>query len=307
MSRTSQDSPEAARRALRNYIRYLQVERGLAANTVAAYQRDLDQYFEFLSEQEKTDALKAGREQLNNYLRDLHGRLASSSVHRKIVSLRSFYRFLLSDGYLDHDPTETLETPRIFRSLPQYLDFSEVEALLDQPDLSSRHGLRDRAMLEVLYATGLRVSELVGLRVDAINLEEGYLMTMGKGSKERLVPFGDAALGWLRRYLAQSRPRFTKKKGPSPDLFLTQQGGSMSRQFFWSLVVRYGLRAGISKKKLSPHKLRHSFATHLLENGADIRAVQVMLGHADISTTQIYTHVARERLKKIYDKSHPRS
>ncbi|HSR69288.1 MAG TPA: site-specific tyrosine recombinase XerD [Acidobacteriota bacterium] len=303
MSRGEKD----AERAFDGYIRYLQVERGLASNTVKAYRRDVQQFFDFLARQEKVTALRAEKAHLTRYLRELHGRLASASVHRKIVSLRSFYRFLLNDGYLSYDPSETLETPRVFRSLPQYLEFAEVEALLQQPDLSTRYGLRDRTMLEVLYATGLRVSELVKLRLDAVNREEGYLMTMGKGSKERLVPFGDAALGWLERYLGQGRPQFTGKTGPSPYLFLTQQGGCMSRQLFWKLVVRYGNQAGIRKAKLSPHKLRHSFATHLLENGADIRAVQVMLGHADISTTQIYTHVARERLKKIYDKSHPRA
>ncbi len=293
-------------RAFESYISYLQVERGLSPNTVDAYQRDVRDFLAYL-ESKGIQADIAAKQDLILYLQRLHDRLSERSVMRKIVSLRSFYRFLLLDGHISHDPTETLQTPRIWQTLPQYLEFAEVEALLDQPDVQTHHGLRDRTMLETLYATGLRVSELVNLRLDAIRFEEGYLMTMGKGSKERIVPFGDAALSWLKRYLKDSRPRFLRRKGSSPHLFLSQRGTAMTRQNFWMLIVRYGRLAGIEKSKLSPHKLRHSFATHLLENGADIRAVQIMLGHADISTTQIYTHVARERLRKIYDQHHPRA
>ena len=225
---------------------------------------------------------------------------------RKIVSLRSFYRFLLLDGYISQDPTETLDSPRTWRSLPTYLTQAEVEQLLATPEVSNPHGLRDRTMLEVLYATGLRVSELVGLLIREVDLEASFLRTMGKGSKEGIVPLGDAAIDSLDRYLRESRPHFLRGRLASPFLFLTQQGGPMTRQYFWQLIVKYGLRCGLSTK-LSPHVLWHSFATHLLENGADLRAVQVMLGHADISTTQIYTHVTKERLKKIYQKFHPRA
>ncbi len=293
-------------RAFESYLSYLQVERGLSPNTVEAYQGDIRDFLAFV-DSEGIQADQAAKQDLILYLQHLHGRLSERSVMRKTASLRSFYRFLLLDGHISHDPTETLETPRVWQTLPKYLEFAEVEALLDQPDVQSRHGLRDRAMLETLYATGLRVSELVGLRLDAIRFEEGYLMTMGKGSKERIVPFGDAALGWLKRYLKDSRPLFLRRRGSSPHLFLSQRGKAMTRQNFWMLVVRYGRQAGIEESKLSPHKLRHSFATHLLENGADIRAVQIMLGHADISTTQIYPPVARERLRKIYDQHHPRA
>ncbi len=294
------------RRAFSGYLNYLQVERGLAANTIEAYRRDIQDFFFHLSSR-RLAACDVSSQDLTGYLQELHGRLSERTITRRVVSLRSFYRFLLMDRYLSHDPTENLDTPRVWATLPRYLEFDEVEQLLEQPDVSQPHGLRDRAMLELLYAAGLRVSELVRIRLDEIEFEDGYLTTMGKGSKERIVPFGEAALGWIKRYLSESRPRFLERKGISPFLFLTQWGGSMSRQQFWKLVVRYGLQAGLDKSKLSPHKLRHSFATHLLENGADIRAVQLMLGHADISTTQIYTHVARERLRQIYARHHPRA
>lgn len=286
-------------------MNYLQVERGLSANTVAAYSRDVGDFLSF-ARSLKCAPERIQRRHLSEYLQRLHGQLSASSITRKIVSLRSFYRYLLLDGYIDEDPTETLESPRTWRTLPQFLGREEVEELLAQPDVSTRYGLRDRTMLEVLYATGLRVSELVGLRLDQVNFEVGFLSTMGKGSKERIVPLGETALEWVRRYMNQARARFLRRRSSSPYLFLTQQGRPMTRQYFWQLIVRYGRRIGMADR-LSPHVLRHSFATHLLENGADLRAVQMMLGHADISTTQIYTHVTRERLKEIYDRFHPRS
>ena len=292
-------------RAFKSYLNHLEVERGLARNTLEAYRRDGEGFLAFL-QAKGWNLADVSRDNLFEYVRHLHLRLSVRSIGRKIVSLRSLYRFLLLDGYTSQDPTETLDTPRTWRSLPSYLTQAEVEQLLATPEVSNPHGLRDRTMLEVLYATGLRVSELVGLLIREVDLEASFLRTMGKGSKERIVPLGDAAIDYLDRYLRESRPHFLRGRLASPFLFLTQQGGPMTRQYFWQLIVKYGLRCGLSTK-LSPHVLRHSFATHLLENGADLRAVQVMLGHADISTTQIYTHVTKERLKKIYQKFHPRA
>ncbi|MFQ5740239.1 MAG: site-specific tyrosine recombinase XerD [Acidobacteriota bacterium] len=292
-------------RAFEAYLNYLRIERGVAVNTVEAYRRDTRDFLSFL-ETRRCELGQVDRSLLSAYLQHLYGHLAARSVMRKIVSLRSFFRFLLLDGYLNHDPTETLESPRTWRSLPHYLTREEVDALLSIPDLGTPHGLRNRAMLEVLYATGLRVSELVGLQAGEINADVGFLTVLGKGAKERIVPVGDTALAFIERYLKEARPRFLRGRRPSPYLFLTQLGGPMSRQCFWMIVSRLAKELGIGKK-LSPHVLRHSFATHLLENGADLRAVQMMLGHADISTTQIYTHVTRERLRKIYDKFHPRA
>lgn len=292
-------------RAFESYLNYLRIERALADNTVDAYRRDVSDFLRFLGDRQV--ALEnVDKAHLSQYLQRLYGNLAPRSVGRKIVSLRSFFRFLLLDGYLDRDPTETLESPRTWRTLPKFLSKDEVEALLDAPDLSTPHGLRNRTMLEVLYATGLRVSELVNLKISEINFEVGFLQTLGKGSKERIVPFGDSASEFMRRYLEEARPHFARGRRPNLHLFLSQQGGPMTRQNFWLIVDNLGRRLGIAHK-LSPHVLRHSFATHLLENGADLRAVQMMLGHADISTTQIYTHVTRERLKRIYDKFHPRA
>ncbi len=292
-------------RALESYLNHLRVERGLAANTVEAYRRDIRDFLKF-ADARGVALEQVGKPEIARYLQEMYGRLSARSVSRKIASLRSFFRFLALDGHIAGDPTETLESPRVWRALPKFLTRAEVEELLAAPDLATPHGLRDRAMLETLYATGLRVSELVRVRLDEVNFEVGFLRTVGKGSKERIVPVGDSAVEWLRRYLREARPRFARRRTPQPHLFLTQQGSAMSRQNFWSLVSKLGRRLGI-QHKLSPHTLRHSFATHLLENGADLRAVQMMLGHADISTTQIYTHITRERLKKIYDQFHPRA
>lgn len=288
-----------------NYLSYLSVERGLSRNTVEAYKRDIRDFSDFLkSRKRKVEDVQ--RDDLLAYIQQLYGHLSPRSIVRKIVSLRSFYRFLLLDGYTSHDPTETLESPKTWRILPKYLTPKEVEELLCQPDLSDPRGLRDRAMLEVVYASGLRVTELVRIRKDAINFEGGFLRAFGKGGKERIVPFGEAAGIYILRYLKEAYPYFRTKRPGTPYLFLTQKGGPMTRQYFWMLIRKYGARVGLSSR-LSPHVLRHSFATHLLENGADLRAVQMMLGHADITTTQIYTHVTRERLRKIYQLHHPRA
>jgi len=292
-------------RVFLSYLNYLQVERGLSANTLEAYRRDILDFLSFL-DQKKLGLPDVGKGELSSYLQALYSRLSARSVARKIVSLRSFYRYLLLDKHLTEDPTENLDSPKTWRSLPKYLTLEEVDLLLQQPDIEVPLGLRDRTMLEVLYAAGLRVTELVRLRAAEVNLEVGFLRTQGKGSKERLVPIGDSAVGFVRRYLADARPRLLRKRLNSPFLFVTRQGKPMSRQYFWMMIGKYKRQAGI-EKTLSPHVLRHSFATHLLERGADLRAVQLMLGHADISTTQIYTHVTRERLKQVYDKYHPRS
>lgn len=292
-------------RAFDGYLNYLRVEKGLADNTVAAYRRDTAQFLEFAAKQRRS-LKQVDRGFLLEYLQCLYARVSATTVRRKIVSLRSFFRFLLLDGYVQEDPTETLQSPRTWRALPHYLTPHQVEELLAAPDLSTRNGFRDRTMLEVLYATGLRVSELVKIAVEDVNFEYGLVRTSGKGAKDRIVPLGETALSFVRRYLATVRPQLAKGKGPSRYLFLSQKGGCMTRQNFWVIVTRLGRRAGL-KGKLSPHVLRHSFATHLLENGADLRAVQMMLGHADVSTTQIYTHVTRERLKRIYDEHHPRA
>jgi integrase/recombinase XerD len=292
-------------RAFLAYLAYLRAERGLSSNTVDAYRSDLESFLSFLKEGE-ISLESVGSQELTRYLQKLYSTLSPRSVMRKTVSLRSFFRFLLLDGYLQADPTENLDSPRTWRNLPSFLTKEEVENLLAQPDPSTIQGQRDRAMLEILYSTGLRVSELVNLKVTDMNFELGFVRTAGKGGKERIVPLGETASDQVRRYLADTRPGFLKRRTGSPFLFLTQQGKPMTRQYFWQVIGRYGRQIGL-QRNLSPHALRHSFATHLLENGADLRAVQMMLGHADISTTQIYTHITRERLRKIYDKFHPRA
>jgi integrase/recombinase XerD len=292
-------------RAFRNYLNYLRIEKGLSANTVMAYSRDIQHFLSYLLSRNRP-IKEVGKGELARYIQRLYENLSARSVVRKIVSLRSFFQFLLLDGYIQEDPAETLESPKTWRTLPKYLTEDEVEQLLAEPDIDRPHGLRDRAMLEMLYATGLRVSELIHVRLEEVNFEVGFVRTFGKGSKERIVPLGDSAMGFVQIYLEEARPRFLRRRVSSSYVFITQQGKPMTRQYFWKMVRKYGHSAGLTRK-LSPHVLRHSFATHLLEHGADLRAVQLMLGHTDISTTQIYTHVTRERLKQIYDKYHPRA
>ena len=229
---------------------------------------------------------------------------SARTVARNISAVKGFYRFLVSEGHMEKNPARLVETPRLPRKLPGSLSKGEVDSLLSQPDPGTLLGKRDRAMLEILYATGLRVSELVGLRVLDVNLEAGFLRTMGKGSKERVVPLGGKACDALKDYLAEGRNGLSKGKNPS-HLFLNSRGKALTRQGFWKIIKAYGVQAGISKK-ITPHSIRHSFASHLLEGGADLRSVQVLLGHADISTTQIYTHITRERLKELHEKYHPR-
>jgi integrase/recombinase XerD len=283
----------------------LWLEDGLSRNTLEAYRRDLRQFGVWLQKNRGLQITDAQRADLLAYLAERFQRNAKPrSAARLLSSLKRFYRFVLREGHTRLDPTLQLEAPKLPRSLPKILTEQDVEHLLAAPDSRLPLGLRDRAMLETLYASGLRVSELVSLTLPQLDQDGGVLRAFGKGAKERLVPLGEEALVWIRRYLLEGRPRILQAQR-SDALFVTARGGPMSRQAFWSLIKRYALRAGI-RKPLSPHTLRHAFATHLLNHGADLRVVQLLLGHADISTTQIYTHVARERLKQLHAKHHPR-
>jgi len=291
-------------RLLPDYLAALLVERGLSANTVAAYRADLEAFGAWLAQRDLEPAA-CERADLRRYLSALRSRgLAARSSARALAALRGLYRYLLERGECAADPTVELEGPRLLRALPHFLSADEVDALLAAPDTGTPRGLRDRAMLETLYATGVRVSELVGLLVAQLRLDPGYLRVIGKGSKERIVPLGSQARHWLALYLEQARPGLDSRR--SDRLFLSVRGAGMTRQAFWQLLKRYGRRAGVTSH-LSPHVVRHSFATHLLEHGADLRAVQAMLGHASISTTEIYTHITRERLRQLYDRAHPRA
>lgn len=288
---------------LDEFITHLRVERGLAQNTIQAYSRDLVRFFMYLESRNLTP-FEIARGCIRDYVGTLNSRLSKRSQARNISAIKTFFRFLVSEGRMKENPARLMETPRIPRKLPDILSLDEVMQLLVQPDITTPLGQRDRAMLELLYATGLRVSELVGLRVSDVKLEAGYVKTLGKGAKERLVPFGEKALQAVRAYLSYGRPALLKDGHP-PHLFLNFRGKPLTRQGFWKIAGNHGRAAGI-KKRIKPHGLRHSFASHLLEAGADLRSVQVMLGHVDITTTQIYTHVTRGRLKELHEKCHPR-
>jgi integrase/recombinase XerD len=290
---------------LREYVDHLRVERGLSGNTLEAYGRDLGRLAAHARGAGR-DVLELGQQDLVELIGRLRdGGLSARSVARAVHALRGFYRFLVREGRLEADPMENLRAPKAFKPLPRFLNHSQVEALLRAPDTSRPLGIRDRAILEVLYASGLRVSELIGLRPGDVDLELGLLRCFGKGSKERLVPVGELARDWLDRYLREVRGGLARRHG-APQLFLNHHGGRLSRMGLWGIVRRHALTARV-ERILTPHVLRHSFATHLLERGADLRALQAMLGHADISTTQIYTHVTRERLRRVYDRYHPRA
>lgn len=291
---------------LDSYLDYLTIEKGLSDNTVSAYYRDLSGYFAFLKKQPGiASAADISRSDLLAYLTGLrHQGLAPRSRARVLSTLRSFHRFLVREKHVSHDPSALIESPKILRALPKLLSGQEVEQLLSAPQGDGKIALRDRAMLEVLYATGIRVSELIDLRSADLKLDIGCLTVFGKGSKQRLVPLGEVALEILQEYLQNGRPKLLKE-GPIEVVFPNSRGRHMSRQGFWKILRNHALAAGINRP-VHPHMLRHSFATHLLENGADLRAVQSMLGHADISTTQIYTHVLQERLKQIHQQYHPR-
>jgi len=290
---------------LDSFLHYLTVEKGLSRNTIEAYHRDLTRFLFYLKGKGIEDPAKVEKLDIQAFLLALkRDRLSARTIARNLVALRTFFRYLIEEALLKKNPVEELESPRLARKLPEILSPAEVERLLQQPESQTLLGGRDRAMLEVLYAGGMRVSELVKLTLNQVNLEGGYILLYGKGSKERVVPIGQEALKWVIRYLNTIRPSLLKGK-ESPYLFVNRSGKPLSRQRFWQTLQVYGRRAGIGKK-ITPHLLRHSFASHLLEGGADLRSVQVMLGHSDISTTQIYTHVTGERLKKIHQRYHPR-
>jgi integrase/recombinase XerD len=280
------------------------MERGLSSNTLGAYQSDLRHCARWLQQRRRHGLRGASRESLLAYLAATveQGRRPRTSA-RRLSALRQFYRWLVREQIVAEDPTAQIESPRLGRPLPKSMSESEVEALLAAPDITSAEGLRDRAMLEVLYATGLRVSELVGLTPDQLSSAQGLVRVVGKGGKERLVPLGDEAVRWVEQFLQQGRPELLSGR-PSPALFPTRRGGAMTRQAFWYRIKKHALVAGI--KELSPHTVRHAFATHLVNHGADLRVVQLLLGHSSLSTTQIYTHVARERLQALHRQHHPR-
>lgn len=294
------------KKLIHEFINYLSVERGLAMNTLESYGRDLRQYSQYLAQGEDSDLDSVSRATIINYLMYLQSQgKATATIARRLAALKAFYQFLVREKRIKSDPTANLESPKLEKRLPKVLTVQEVERLLAQPDSTQPACIRDRAMLELLYATGIRVSELVSLNVADVNLESGYIKCYGKGSKDRIVPLGSLAIQSTRAYVNSARQRLVKDRDEVA-LFVNHHGHRLTRQGFWKIVKKYADDAKIDKE-ITPHTLRHSFATHLLENGADLRSVQEMLGHADISTTQIYTHVTKGRLKEVYARTHPRA
>lgn len=292
--------------AVQQFLDHVRVERELTPATVAAYGRDLTDFARFLAARKLTSVAAIGSGEVLDYLARLTERkLSPRSQARRLIALRQMFKFCKGEGLCATNPTEDVDLPRFGRRLPEFLTVDEVDRLLQAPDRRTARGARDAAMLETLYATGLRVSELIKVRLRDVNFDAGYLVTFGKGRKERLVPIGEVAIAGLRSYLDGVRATFAGGRAVDA-IFLTHHGRPMTRQGFWKLLGRYAVVAGI-RKRISPHKLRHSFATHLIERGADLRAVQAMLGHADIGTTEIYTHLSRRHLRSVYDKFHPRA
>jgi len=291
---------------IEEFLNYLVVERGLSDNTISAYRSDLYKYADFLeSKKKRLHINEVERNDIRDYMifQKEHS-LASNSISRSLVAIKVLHRFLLREKYIKEDITSVLDSPKLWKHLPETLSLPEIEEIIKKPNVRNWLGLRDKAVLELMYATGLRVSEIVNLSIDNVNLEVGFLRCTGKGNKERIVPVGRQAQNAIEKYLLKSRIRLKKPESPNT-LFLSRLGKKISRQSFWKMIKKYAMLAGI-KKDITPHTLRHSFATHLLERGADLRVVQEMLGHADISTTQIYTHINKERLKSIHHKFHPR-
>jgi integrase/recombinase XerD len=287
----------------REFLRYLRVERGLSPNTLEAYERDLKKLTKFAAARGK-ELVTIERSDVLAFIKELReGGLEPQSLARTLVTVRNLYKFLILDGHIHHDPTVNVETPRAWQTLPKFLTKEEVERLLEEPDVTADEGLRDRAMTELLYASGLRVSEMVSLKLSDVDFDAGLVTCLGKGSKERRVPVGRSAIEWLRRYLP-ARRRMAGDRDVD-HLFVTHRATPVTRQMYWRRLVEYGERARLGR--ITPHMLRHTFATHLLEHGADLRSVQMMLGHGDISTTQIYTHVTNERLREAFRKFHPRA
>lgn len=289
-----------------DFINYLAVERGLAQNTLESYGRDLRQFQLFLQNSQLDFLQNSNRDTILSYLNNLQikGR-AVSTISRNLAAIKSFYQYLVRERHLEKDPAVNLESPKLEKKLPKILSITEVEELLKQPDTLQPTGLRDKAMLELLYATGIRVSELINLNISDVNLDMGYIKCYGKGAKERIVPLGSIAAKCAQEYINKGRSKLVRTYEES-SLFVNHHGNRLTRQGFWKIIKKYAFEANITKD-ITPHTLRHSFATHLLENGADLRSVQEMLGHADISTTQIYTHVTKNHLKEVYDKTHPRA
>jgi integrase/recombinase XerD len=287
------------------FLNYLSVERGLSNNTIISYRRDLENYLDFI-EKIKIDSLsKISKDNITGFMLNQRGRgIAPNSVARRLAAIRMFHRFLARERILKNDPSTLVDSPKLWKRVPDALSVNEVEALIAQPNVRDTQGIRDRAILETVYATGMRVSEAVNLKKDNINLDIGFLRCLGKGNKERIVPLGKKAIASIKRYLQASRIKLLKNK-ECEFLFVSRFGRKISRQSFWKIVKKYAKLARI-KKTIKPHTLRHSFATHLLEHGADLRSVQEMLGHSDISTTQIYTHVNKDRLKSVHRQFHPR-
>ncbi len=289
-----------------SFLTYLTVVKGLSKNTVESYHRDIQKLSSFLEKKGITNVEEVDYKNILDFLSNLKEKnLKARSIARSLISIRQYFKYLLIENIIKKDPTFLIRTPKTKRILPQVLSIEDIERLLASPNDGNIESIRDKAMLETLYATGIRVSELVELGLNDINFELGYLIAYGKGSKERIVPIGENAKSKLRAYLDTGRPRLLKSK-TSTHLFITRLGKKMTRQGFWKIIIKYAKKSGITKK-ISPHTLRHSFATHLLERGADLRAIQMMLGHSDISTTQIYTHIERERLREVHKKYHPRS
>lgn len=290
-----------------DYLHYLTIERGLSQNTRKSYERDLEQYLTFLTEQHIKDWQVVDRVLILSFLQQLQqSGKSSATIIRMVSSLRRFHQFLRQERFTDHDPMQHIDSPKKQQKLPDTLSLSEVERLIETPDTKEVLGIRDRAILEVMYATGLRVSELIGLQLKDLHLSMGLLQTTGKGDKERIVPLGDLAIQWIETYLEEARPFLTRKHPEESHLFVNNHGKQLSRQGIWKNLKALVRKAGITKN-VTPHTLRHSFATHLLENGADLRTVQELLGHADISTTQIYTHITKKRMTEVYKQHFPRA
>lgn len=288
-------------------MEYLTVELGLSANTRQAYERDLRLFCKTLGFKNSDALVNVNREQITGYMTQLKEKgLAAATIARKLAAIKAFYRFMTAEGYMDANPAEVVEAGTKGIKLPRVLSEDEVVRLLNQPDITTAEGFRDRTMLEVLYATGMRVSELINLTLERVDLKMKYIIAFGKGSKERIVPLGSVAAEFLQQYLEKVRPKLTHEDRNTNIVFLAFGGHELTRQRFWQIIRAYGRKANINKA-LTPHILRHSFATHLLDNGADLRSVQELLGHSDISTTQIYTHLTNKRLRDIYAKAHPRA
>jgi integrase/recombinase XerD len=290
---------------LDNFINYLSIERNLSKNTVESYRRDLNKYLFFIKTKGFNDITKVDRSQINSFLFQQKDRgLSMNSISRNLVAIKVFHRFLVREGYCKDDPTSLIESPKLWRRIPDVLSLQEVKSIIEAAYPRNWQGIRDRAILELMYASGMRVSEVANLKVSDLNLDIGFVRCLGKGQKERIIPIGKSAILSIKRYLDKTRGKLVKKDTTSA-LFLSRIGKEISRQSIWKIIKKYARVAKI-KKSIKPHTLRHSFATHLLERGADLRSVQEMLGHSDISTTQVYTHVNKDRLKSIHQRFHPR-